>query len=282
MTDDERKARKLEQQRRSNKRYYAAHQAEMVTRSRTYYAANRHKPRAKRDPAKISAYNKAYAAANKERLAAASKTRWTGSERAARMTLPTRFCRTCQTEKASAEFWASYQTQCRSCLQAKAAPTYAQKRAYIKQWQRDNREKVKAWFRNNREYLVEWKREWYVRKPEMKARAKQRTDAYYRKNPHLFRANGARREAAQLQATPAWADRAAIARIYSEALRLTRATGVPHEVDHIVPLRSKVVCGLHCEENLQILTKAANRQKSNLLTHTNLRPVLFDGARLQN
>jgi hypothetical protein len=63
------------------------------------------------------------------------------------------------------------------------------------------------------------------------------------------------------QATPAWANRSAIQAIYREAARITKETGVPHHVDHIVPLRGKDVCGLHVENNLQILTAIENSRK---------------------
>ena len=62
---------------------------------------------------------------------------------------------------------------------------------------------------------------------------------------------------------PAWRDREAIAAFYAEARRLTAETGVHHAVDHILPLRGKLVCGLHVEFNLQILTRLANSQKGN-------------------
>ena len=75
--------------------------------------------------------------------------------------------------------------------------------------------------------------------------------------------------AALLQATPPWltpAQKQAIRAVYEEADRLTRETGVPHEVDHIVPLRGKVVCGLHVPWNLQVLTARRNRSKSSHFT----------------
>lgn len=65
------------------------------------------------------------------------------------------------------------------------------------------------------------------------------------------------------RATPAWADRRAIADFYYLAEGLTRATGVLHVVDHIVPKISPWVCGLHVPANLQILDWLTNARKGN-------------------
>lgn len=63
--------------------------------------------------------------------------------------------------------------------------------------------------------------------------------------------------------TPVWANQAKIKEIYKKAVELTESTGVMHEVDHIVPISHKLVCGLHNEFNLQVLTKTENREKRN-------------------
>lgn len=62
---------------------------------------------------------------------------------------------------------------------------------------------------------------------------------------------------------PCWANKDAIQSIYFKARCLTLKTGIPHEVDHIVPSNHPLVCGLHVEYNLQILTEAENQEKSN-------------------
>lgn len=70
-----------------------------------------------------------------------------------------------------------------------------------------------------------------------------------------------KRRKAMTYATPAWADKKAIARFYAEAEMLTATTGIPHEVDHIVPIQGRKVCGLHVEHNLQVLIKSENAKK---------------------
>lgn len=74
------------------------------------------------------------------------------------------------------------------------------------------------------------------------------------------------RRATKIFATPKWLtqeDRRSIASVYERAATLTAQTGEKHEVDHIVPLRSKVVCGLHVPWNLAVLLAYKNRSKSN-------------------
>jgi len=62
---------------------------------------------------------------------------------------------------------------------------------------------------------------------------------------------------------PPWADKHAIKAMYINARQLTAETGVKHEVDHIIPSNHELVCGLHVETNLQILTESENINKSN-------------------
>jgi hypothetical protein len=49
--------------------------------------------------------------------------------------------------------------------------------------------------------------------------------------------------------------------MYLEAQRLTKETGIPHEVDHIYPLQGKNYRGKHTPENLQIVPLYWNRGK---------------------
>lgn len=73
----------------------------------------------------------------------------------------------------------------------------------------------------------------------------------------------AKRRAQKKHATPVWADQDYIRDLYRNAKEASAIFGVAFEVDHIVPLQGKNVCGLHCEHNLQILTAAENRRKAN-------------------
>jgi len=69
--------------------------------------------------------------------------------------------------------------------------------------------------------------------------------------------------AKKLQACPVWADLKKIKDIYKEAARMRQETGLDYEVDHIIPLQGREVCGLHIAENLQIILQHDNASKSN-------------------
>lgn len=86
---------------------------------------------------------------------------------------------------------------------------------------------------------------------------------YAKKYPEKITHNVAKRRAFKRKATPKWADMDEIRFVYKLSLMAKIIHKIPYEVDHVIPLISDYVCGLHVYENLQILPKAQNRQKSN-------------------
>lgn len=86
---------------------------------------------------------------------------------------------------------------------------------------------------------------------------------YCEKHPAAKCASNAARRAAKLKATPSWADRRAIRRVYEDARSLVVVTGQKMHVDHIIPLKGRFVSGLHVAENLRPLPARENVKKSN-------------------
>ena len=70
------------------------------------------------------------------------------------------------------------------------------------------------------------------------------------------------------QATPTWANQFYIEEIYTLAKLRTELTGIPWHVDHIIPLRGKLVCGLHVETNLRVIPALENLRKNNSYAET--------------
>lgn len=121
----------------------------------------------------------------------------------------------------------------RSTLFRKQHP---EKRAeYVKKWADNNKERIKG----------------YQRK-------------YRLSNQHKCNARTARWIANVKRATPLWSEIGEIEQVYQECRNISKQTGNPHEVDHIIPIHSDYVCGLHCLDNLQIITEKDNRTKNNI------------------
>jgi hypothetical protein len=132
--------------------------------------------------------------------------------------------------------------------------------AYVARWREENPGAHKDWYAQNREKRSEDYKAWRSANSEHR---KASIAQWAKENKHITNAIRARRHAAKFRATPPWANQEAIRAIYAEAARLTEATGIKYEVDHIYPLQGKTACGLHCETNLQVLTKTENIRKGN-------------------
>jgi len=131
-----------------------------------------------------------------------------------------------------------------------------------------HRERNSEWAKENRDRVTEKAANWREENPEKqreinrkwKSANKEKTSAQYKKwreaNLDKDCARVASRKAKKINATPLWANQQIIKGIYKN-----RPAG--HDVDHIVPLVSDLVCGLHCEANLQYLPKSENQSKRN-------------------
>jgi len=146
------------------------------------------------------------------------------------------------------------------------------------EWQQQNAKRTEYFENyNNSEAGKKAKKDYYQRNREaVIARAQSRPDeqkrAYKKKhkinNPDMYRELVSLRRRRFRNATPKWLSaeqRMEIRLKYRLAIELSRATGIRHAVDHIVPLYGDSVCGLHVPWNLQVLTQEENLKKYNKL-----------------
>ena len=107
------------------------------------------------------------------------------------------------------------------------------------------------------------KREWNS-KPGVKEAGIARANAHSKAHPEMKLARTRKRQAALLQRVPKWdPDAHLIIAKYQLAAMLTKASGTPHHVDHIIPLQGKKVSGLHVFSNLRVIPGSDNVKKSN-------------------
>lgn len=124
----------------------------------------------------------------------------------------------------------------------------------------------------------EYRRSYYLKNTDRAREARRR---HQRKNREQYRiknseydrlhrperaAREAFRRAQKLKATPPWLNdehKKLIEIIYKQRYELSLEKGIIYHVDHIIPLISKNVCGLHVPWNLQIISAVENLQKGN-------------------
>jgi len=138
------------------------------------------------------------------------------------------------------------------------------KREKDRLWRQENilaRKEVEKNYRlNNADKISEKNKKHYLNN---KDHYSQRTSKWARENRGKKNASHRRYAGLRRRALPKWADIKKIENIYLKAEELSRMYSVQFEVDHVVPIKSDIVCGLHCETNLQLLEKGLNRSKSN-------------------
>lgn len=170
-----------------------------------------------------------------------------------------KLCCVCDQHKPLSEFHKQAKAKdglayrCKPCqsaaMKASRAKHIDKHRAIERSWRERNAGYMQAYYEQNKDQIK-------VRVREREARLKVELRPYNAERVM-------RRNARKLRATPQWASQVAINTLYAEAARLTLETGIAHHVDHVVPLQSKLVCGLHVEHNLQILTRPENQSKGN-------------------
>lgn len=105
--------------------------------------------------------------------------------------------------------------------------------------------------------------------PEQRRTYNDKCLAYYSRNKSEFNRRVRQRQAQLKQAIPKWAntewEKFLMQEIYHLSSLRQEVLGVEMHVDHIVPLTSDLVCGLHWSGNIQIVSAEYNRSKSNLI-----------------
>jgi len=153
---------------------------------------------------------------------------------------------------------------CVECLKLEWQKSNESRAEYFKEYNKrdDIKDRKNNWYLANRDAVIERART----RPAEKLREYRNT--WKENNIVQVRADTKARRRKHREATPPWLTRkqkTEIRQIYQIAITMTKTTGEQYVVDHIVPLRSPDVCGLHVPWNLRVITQEENLKKSNKL-----------------
>ena len=120
-----------------------------------------------------------------------------------------------------------------------------------------NRERIRAkqaeYRARNRERCLAYSRAQYA--SNLVKRRQQARD-YQKLHPQAIQANNAARRARRSNAQPPWVELLTIRQIYTDCPN-------GYHIDHTIPLKHKLVCGLHVPANLEAIPAARNLAKHN-------------------
>lgn len=156
---------------------------------------------------------------------------------------------------------------CVECLKVEWQEAAEKRADYFREYNKreDVKERKNAWYEVNREQVIQAA----ATRPLEVKRVYQKT--WKERNVVWVRADTKSRRRKHRLATPKWLSRkqkSEIRQIYQIAITMSKTTGEQYVVDHIVPLRSELVCGLHVPWNLRVIPQQENLLKSNKLIDT--------------
>jgi hypothetical protein len=171
-----------------------------------------------------------------------------------------KLCSSCKVEKSLSDFGArvasvdGLQYSCRACFAMFAA-----------RWRKKHPGKQSESYKKWRVKQPVERLRMYSSMHRLKNPEKVRKQVALQKKKHAaaINAGNLRRHLGKIHATPVWANHVYIKDMYMLAKLVSEATGIKHHVDHLVPLRSSRVCGLHVEHNLRVIPAVDNCRKQN-------------------
>lgn len=169
-------------------------------------------------------------------------------------------CKSCDTDK-PADAFRQWRKSCKACesaaVRARQIANPERTAASIAAWRAANPDKVRKHKADSYERVRDRDPEAHAQK--MSAAGKRVRELF----PERKAAYEGKRRARKYNATPAWANEFFMEEAYALAKLRTQMTGIPWEVDHVVPLQGKTVCGLHTHSNLAVIPMRINCSKNN-------------------
>lgn len=161
---------------------------------------------------------------------------------------------------------------------------------YNKQYRNDNKEQIKKYLKDNRNHIIQSmkqynkdNRDYHNQQNKIYyQKNKEKKKQYYKNNKeHINQLNKQhkkdnpdkvllyteRRAKYLKEYTPKWYESNLIKKLYLKRNELNKKWNLKGkeklQVDHIIPIVSKTVCGLHCWANLQLINAELNNSKKN-------------------